>query len=437
MKILLKSSLIKYSMFFLLNLGIQGGLCGIALPVYAYNEHAHHWIIYKAIRYLEEQENPIASEFPLLVAPPPENYIKWLYDGTDYADNQMAINEHEAAWQLDCEWEYGIGNQKHSCDTIHHYGHMGVIETWGGIDAAYTGEFAAPYYAEVLFEQAINFWPAGIEPKLSDLYTSRDAGRIVTPTSSTDLGRTWVGGLPFCEEFVSHLAGDYVNINDACPKWPPWASRDHSHIMLRYKTSIESERSAMIYLGWAIHMIEDLTVFHHAKNSASESHSKYEDKIDELLGKGWNDPNQFHHLPVSETESYKYSDQPTIPNYSDKIHEWTIKDFALEARRIGANGGPWASTVTSEHILDAAIKLVAAVIEKYFTCDLRSLPYPWIVPKTCVCKGSQTASTNVVVPNGVVLIIPDGAELDIDFTNNYLRVEKGGGVLIRKGGKLH
>jgi hypothetical protein len=43
----------------------------------------------------------------------------------------------------------------------------------------------------------------------------------------------------------------------------------------------------------------------------------------------------------------------------------------------------------------------------------------------------------VVVPDGVVLIIPDGAELDIDFTNNYLRVEKGGGVLIRKGGKLH
>jgi hypothetical protein len=83
-------------------------------------------------------------------------------------------------------------------------------------------------------------------------------------------------------------------------------------------------------------------------------------------------------------------------NYGDKIHEWTIWDFALEARRIGANGGPWASTVTSEHILDAAIKLVAAVIEKYFTCDLQSLSYPWTVPKTCVCKGSQTVPTNVM-----------------------------------------
>jgi hypothetical protein len=90
-----------------------------------------------------------------------------------------------------------------------------------------------------------------------------------------------------------------------------------------------------------------------------------------------------------------------------------------------------------ERSLDTAIKLVAAVIEKYFSCDLRYLYYPRIVPKTCVCKDSQTASTDILVPDGVVLIISDGAELDIDFTNHSLRIKKGGGVLIRKGGKLH
>jgi hypothetical protein len=51
-------------------------------------------------------------------------------------------------------------------------------------------------------------------------------------------------------------------------------------------------------------------------------------------------------------------------------------------------------------------------------------------------KSNATVNGNVIVPNGVVLTIPNGVTLDIDFATKNLTVQAGGGVLIKSGGTI-
>ncbi len=60
----------------------------------------------------------------------------------------------------------------------------------------------------------------------------------------------------------------------------------------------------------------------------------------------------------------------------------------------------------------------------------------WVVSLTCTMTGDATADGNVIVPNGVVLTIPNGVTLDINFATKNLTVRAGGGVLIQAGGTI-
>jgi plastocyanin len=60
----------------------------------------------------------------------------------------------------------------------------------------------------------------------------------------------------------------------------------------------------------------------------------------------------------------------------------------------------------------------------------------WMVESSCVLSSNTTIYGNVIVQNGVVLEIPSGVTLDIDFANHNLTVKSGGGVLIKNGGSI-
>ena len=61
---------------------------------------------------------------------------------------------------------------------------------------------------------------------------------------------------------------------------------------------------------------------------------------------------------------------------------------------------------------------------------------PWTVPSSCKMTVDATVTGNVIVPNGVVLTIPNGVTLDINFATKNLTVQAGGGVLIKAGGAI-
>ncbi len=60
----------------------------------------------------------------------------------------------------------------------------------------------------------------------------------------------------------------------------------------------------------------------------------------------------------------------------------------------------------------------------------------WVVTENCTITGSSAASANVLVKAGVVLTISSQGSLDLNFADYALRVEDGGGVFIKDGGKL-
>jgi len=60
----------------------------------------------------------------------------------------------------------------------------------------------------------------------------------------------------------------------------------------------------------------------------------------------------------------------------------------------------------------------------------------WTVSSTCTMTGDATANGDVIVPNGVVLTVPNTVTLDINFAVNNLTVQAGGGVKIEAGGKI-
>lgn len=61
----------------------------------------------------------------------------------------------------------------------------------------------------------------------------------------------------------------------------------------------------------------------------------------------------------------------------------------------------------------------------------------WVITEDMVYTGTCAAPANVIVKNNALLTISDGAELDIDLLNYYLKVEAGSGVLIQPLGKLY
>ncbi|MFC1596255.1 C25 family cysteine peptidase [Candidatus Margulisiibacteriota bacterium] len=60
----------------------------------------------------------------------------------------------------------------------------------------------------------------------------------------------------------------------------------------------------------------------------------------------------------------------------------------------------------------------------------------WIITQNNTFVGSANAMANVIVTNNAVLTISDGATLNIDLNNYYLKVKDGSGVLIEDGGKI-
>lgn len=69
-------------------------------------------------------------------------------------------------------------------------------------------------------------------------------------------------------------------------------------------------------------------------------------------------------------------------------------------------------------------------------CDF-TLELVAVISSDCLVEKDATASSDVEVRDGSVLVIPNGVTLDIDFVNHSLTVESGSGVKILNGGKLH
>jgi hypothetical protein len=149
-------------------------------------------------------------------------------------------------------------------------------------------------------------------------------------------------------------------------------------------------------------LVQDSTVPYHESNEANESHSGYENDVDNRISAG-----EFSNLPALDTKGYKYlvlqnsnapgktsyiptspiftiPDTSVFPNSSTFPSIATLTQFDIESlatwhnrllhlnRIMVSNPEAWLNDQVQfeEYRLDMAIKLTAAIIEKYF----RELP---------------------------------------------------------------
>jgi len=128
----------------------------------------------------------------------------------------------------------------------------------------------------------------------------------------------------------------------------------------------------------------------------------------------------------------------------DAVYEYTllniliptfVDSFSVAAQETIPTGVAFSSDGTKMFVVGAAGDAVYEYIISIETCS----PPPsgdWTVSSTCILKSNATVNGNVIVPNGVLLRIPDGVTLDINFATKNLTVQAGGGVLIKAGGAI-
>lgn len=330
----------------------------------AHDEPVHNWIIQKAVEYLHLNHPDLFNKYPIY------NYLPWLLEGASYAD---------AAGRT-CRWKaslFSIVLKGYSgfCDTIHHYGEEGDIHVGlGGIDHATgnTGDLNAKIYASLLFDLAVKFWPGGAIPILGEL-PHVNGGSTGIGQLDNDLGETDVGGEPFCQlDFPGH--------KNQCPRWPDWAS----HYPLENYPA-EQIHVAVMYLGWSLHLLGDLSNCGHAINHVgNKGDDNCHSGSEKAAGKFIND-DSLRHLPVDpvsilgKNRTYKHSGYPVVGNFffdCSDLKECSYQ-LAKKAQQYGASsilGQDFTERATLEVQLDAAIKLTSGLLYAFF----QSLPEPEI-----------------------------------------------------------
>ena len=217
----------------------------------------HEWIVNEAVEYLKDNGYiPAESWFDRV------DFTMFLQWGVAYADHTG--RKISAGFGISFDWDI---------DGFRHFYHPDSIWVtllegdWGDTDFAHVGELTAPEYAKQLYNRAVEFWPNGTPPlDLTTLKTARKTWRLGytwdAPDETPYIG--WAEGTDPRLIEAPHELGD--------PDWPPWVVDNQ-----------EDKETAAIFLGWALHMVQDMSVYHHTKNLHGFPHQDYESDVEEMV----------------------------------------------------------------------------------------------------------------------------------------------------------
>ena len=190
-------------------------------------------------------------------------------------------------------------SRNYAADNFFHYLNANPVELFNedidslGIDGTiYRANTSKPRvsatsYGAMLYQLARKFWGNNpSSPSLNELafagphpQAAWDTGKLVARNAAVNMPSTYLGGLPF-------ICSGGSNAKDSCydgrPTWPAWAASSRTQVQ-----PPKSATAALIYLGWALHMAQDVSNFPHASDWTGLGHSAWEDAADRLLGLGW------------------------------------------------------------------------------------------------------------------------------------------------------
>jgi hypothetical protein len=190
------------------------------------------------------------------------------------------------------------------------------------------GPVGSAEYGSVLYQLAQRFWPnyRFPEPKLTDLPYVKRAGTIhMNPLTkaflTADLPDTYLGGNPFIcapphKAAYETMVAEQRRIFDKCmnrrdakrarcvekslrpymntcetgdPTWPNFVPKVKPANAAAFRKALltnapgKNKNTALVYLGWALHLLQDTAVPHHAKRWVSKNHNRLEEELDKRL----------------------------------------------------------------------------------------------------------------------------------------------------------
>ncbi len=279
------------------------------------------------------KENCVATSF---MQNEKECETKWSWKGPFYLPSKKCKggDMSHPNYYLRARWVMSCGETRrpnYAADTLSHYANDAKIRADGTalsesvIAESFEGD--GPYrvkaedYGVELYRMARRFWPGSAskpKPDLKDLVYVKEPGRILNShwcvrvkKAYANLPATFLGGNPFVLTKPTPGSDDCPEPQKTVgygPTWPIWVPDDFDGKSVKHRKLLAlpeaefSSRAAVIYLGWALHMLQDLSQPFHAADRTGEYHQDSEDRLDDLLAEG-----RFDHLPVL-TQAIKYDD---------------------------------------------------------------------------------------------------------------------------------
>jgi hypothetical protein len=368
---------------------------------------AHYFILNKAIDYLRRSGVDLLPDWPL------EDYRDLLLYGAYWADfpnDPVGVN---------CVWG-GSSIYEGTCDALHHYltGNDIHEDSVTGASIGHGGGLGVPEYSQVLYDLALKFWPGGSPvPDIRTLPYRTSGGFINLPASpggaGPRLGPIVVGGHPFAYDVVETCVRNSCGWGTGCIgptteeayTWPGFVGTRWNRDTCSWTraTPAESTRASLIYLGWTIHLVEDLSTLVHAQNLTGLRHREVENDADALILGGW-----FANLPLRPQAGSTYGNGLEVR--PDFFHnDWAIEQFATESALLAAPGIPlevFGVPGDYEMELDTAMKMVAGILVKFFS-ELE-------LPKDAF-EPNNTPGTAASLPSGDHRQLTIHAPLDADL----------------------
>lgn len=166
-----------------------------------------------------------------------------------------------------------------------------VVKRLNGFPIIAGAEFGAATYGSILYQLARQFFERShAEPRLEHLVHAGVApgfragsvpGASPFRDVKVDFPSTYLGGMPYICAGSSRLD----SCSDGSPTWPIWVPETYEHDRSPESANVisfldalvhprpgRSNRAALMYLGWALHMLQDLAMPHHAANWTGKEH---------------------------------------------------------------------------------------------------------------------------------------------------------------------
>lgn len=220
--------------------------------------------------------------------------------------------------------------------------------------------YGAETYGSILYQMARKFFVGSPgAPTLYDLVPAGNVpmppqwvnGREQFPTGAMKgvnnfsslylpLPSTWLGGMPF-------ICSGGSDANDPCkdgnPVWPIWVPDTYDPAdLVQFQTKLlnptpaQSDTVAWIYLGWALHLIEDLSLPHHAANWTGKEHIN-QDNCGDKIQIWWPEKVQAFNDSV-DVQLDALLGPPEAPKSRSEICD---SSFGLDAGSVPASGLGW------------------------------------------------------------------------------------------------